>query len=47
MGHRQSDLLQYLTSIAQIEEDTGIRFVPELAAPARMTLENETAARLW
>ena len=47
MGHRQSDLLQYLTNIAKIEQDTGIRFFPELEASARKTLENETTSRLW
>jgi len=30
MGHEQRDLIQYLTTITKIEQDTGIGFFPDL-----------------
>ena len=47
MGHQQRDLLQYLTSITKIEQDTGIGFFPELPAELRTTVENDTPAKMW
>jgi hypothetical protein len=40
-------LLQYLTSIASIEQDTGIAFFPELPAELRTTLENDVEVKMW
>ena len=47
MGHQQRDLLQYLTSIARIEQDTGIGFFPELPEPTKTTVENDVEKRMW
>jgi hypothetical protein len=47
MGHQQRDLLQYLTTIAKIEQDTGIGFFPELPASTRAIVENDVETRMW
>jgi len=47
MGHQQRDLLQYLTTIAKIEQDTGIGFFPELPAELRTVVENDVETRMW
>jgi hypothetical protein len=47
MGHQQRDLIQYLTSIGKIEQDTGIGFFPELPEPTRTTVENDVETRMW
>ena len=46
-AHQQQMLLQYLTSIAKIEEDTGIGFFPDLPAGTRTTLKNDVETRMW
>jgi endonuclease G len=45
--HQQQMLLQYLTSISKIEQDTGISFFPDLPAGTRTTLENDVESRMW
>jgi endonuclease G len=47
MGHQQQMLLQYLTSIAKIEQDTGIGFFNELPTELRMAVENDVGKRMW
>lgn len=47
MGHQQSDLLQYLTTVSKIEQDTGASFFPDLPGSTRASLENEMSSRLW
>ena len=47
MGHQQPDLIQYLTSITKIEQDTGIGFFPDLPEPTRTVVENDVESRLW
>jgi len=47
MGHQQSDLLQYLTPIKQVEEDTGTTFFNRLEAGKRVVMEGEWARGLW
>ncbi len=47
MGHRQSDLLQYMTSVSQVEKDTEITFFPDLAEPQRQIVEEEKPAAMW
>lgn len=47
MGHQQSDLIQYLTTISKIEQDTGIGFFPDLPAVLRTEVENDVETRLW
>jgi endonuclease G len=47
MGHQQRDLIQYLTSISNIEHDTGITFFPDLPTETRTALENNLPSRLW
>ena len=47
MGHQQRDLLQYLTTIAKIEQDTGIGFFPELPVGIRAGLEADVETRMW
>ena len=37
----------YLTSIAKIEQDTGIGFFPELPEPTRTVVENDVEVRMW
>jgi len=45
--HQQQALLQYLTSIAKIEQDTGIGFFPDLPAELRTKVENDVETRMW
>jgi len=47
MGHEQRDLIQYLTTITKIEQDTGIGFFPDLPAETRTVVENDVETRLW
>jgi hypothetical protein len=47
MGHQQQDLIQYLTTISKIEQDTGIAFFPDLPAETRTELESDAETRLW
>jgi hypothetical protein len=45
--HQQQMLLQYLTSVIKIEQDTGVSFFPELPAELRMRVENDVEKRMW
>ena len=45
--HQQQALLQYLTSISKIEQDTGMGFFPDLPAGTRTTLENAVESKMW
>jgi len=45
--HQQQMLLQYLTSIAKIEQDTGVEFFPDLSAGTRAALEADVETRMW
>jgi endonuclease G len=45
--HQQQALLQYLTSISKIEQDTGMEFFPDLPAGTRTTLENTVESKMW
>jgi len=45
--HQQQALLQYLTSISKIEQDTGIEFLPNLSAGTRAALEADVETRMW
>jgi DNA/RNA endonuclease G (NUC1) len=45
--HQQQMLLQYLTSVSKIEQDTGISFFPDLPAGTRTTVENDVESRMW
>lgn len=47
MGHQQRDLIQYLTTITKIEQDTGIAFFPDFSAELRTEVENDSETRLW
>ena len=47
MGHQQRDLIQYLTSISKIEQDTGIGFFPDLPEELRTKVENDVEKRMW
>ena len=47
LGHRQSDLLQYLVPISEIEKQTGIEFFRALPEPVRSRLESGRETRLW
>jgi hypothetical protein len=40
-------LLQYLSSITKIEQDTGTGFFPDLPAETRTTVENDVESRMW
>jgi endonuclease G len=45
--HQQQMLLQYLTSVSKIENDTGIEFFPDLPAELRTKVENDVETRMW
>jgi len=45
--HQQQALLQYLTSISKIEQDTGMGFFPDLPAGTKTTLENAVESKMW
>ena len=45
--HQQQMLLQYLTTIGKIEQDTGIKFFPDLPAELRTTVEKDVETRMW
>ena len=45
--HQQQALLQFLTSIAKIEQDAGIGFFPDLPEPLKTSLENDVETRMW
>src|SRR5579863_4577266 len=47
MGHQQRDLLQYLTTIAKIERDTGVSFFSDLPLGTRTRVENDLESRMW
>lgn len=47
IGHQQVDLLQYLTTIKQIEGDTGITFFAGMESGKRAVVESDQARGLW
>jgi hypothetical protein len=47
MGHQQFDLLQYLTTIKRVEDDTGITFLGGLESGMRSVIESDQARGLW
>ena len=45
--NQRDDLVNYLTTLGQIEKDTHITFFPELPSPVRHKIENQTNQVLW
>ena len=47
MDHQQSALLSYLTTVQQVETDTGVTFFDELEPEKRKGLERSKSEELW